>query len=328
MNKYILKTALLALIVMNYGCATISNRTPQADSKFQFEFVDYDTKIPIINSVSLRAGVYSETDGVVFKGCVLYLEGLADSIHNHIPLFEALSQSGYRVISFDYMGQGGSQGNMNHTRLYDILAPALEIGNQAKFIWKKYSEQKGKNNLSCAQSKKMLIGWSTGGLATYKLAYEKWADAVVLIAPGIHPKTFVGEGATSPTHMLGGAQVITKRTLTRNTFENAIDPHVDPIKPLTPIAVPLFAGNLLLTSQLSHVWKIPKTVQGLVFLSGVEDTYVNRGATVRTITDNADHFLVSTYDGALHEIDNELPTVTDDMYKKTIEFLNRNSAKN
>ena len=332
MNKFILISSLLVLIVMSSSCVTISNRTPQttpqADSKLQFEYVDYDTKIPMINNVSLRTGVYSETDRIDFKGCVLYLEGLADSIHNHIPLFEALSQNGYRVITFDYMGQGGSQGEMNHTRLYDVLAPTLEIGNQAKFIWERYSKINGKNNLNCSKSRKMVMGWSTGGLATYKLAFEKWADAVVLIAPGIHPKTFVGEGATSVTKMLSGAQVITKRTLTRNTFENNVDPHIDPIKPLTPIAVPLFAGNLLLTSQLSQAWIIPKTVQGIVFLSGLEDTYVNRGATIRTITENAAHFSMFAYDGALHEIDNEIPSVTNDMYKKIIDFYNRKLDKN
>ena len=34
-----------------------------------------------------------------------------------------------------------------------------------------------------------MIGWSTGGLAAYRLAFEKWANAVVLIAKSAVGKT-------------------------------------------------------------------------------------------------------------------------------------------
>lgn len=56
----------------------------------------------------IRMGYYPEQG--VFKGNILYYEGLGDSMLNHAPLFEKLSQNGYRVIAFDYMGQGGSSG--------------------------------------------------------------------------------------------------------------------------------------------------------------------------------------------------------------------------
>lgn len=41
------------------------------------------------------------------------------------------------------------------------------------------------------------------------------------------------------------------------------------------------------------------------------------------ITANASHFSVVAYDGALHEIDNELPEVATDMIQKTIQFLSQ-----
>jgi hypothetical protein len=73
----------------------------------------------LINA-SIRAGFLKENPATTFKGNILYFEGLADSMLNHLPLFTALTNEGFRVIAFDYMGQGGSNGSMNNTRLIDI----------------------------------------------------------------------------------------------------------------------------------------------------------------------------------------------------------------
>jgi alpha-beta hydrolase superfamily lysophospholipase len=326
MKKYLGLLTVLPFSILFLSCAISGNRKPQSDSSFILESVSYESKTPLVNAVELRTGIFFEAKSTYLKGCVIYLEGLADSILNHRPLFGKLSASGYRVITFDYMGQGGSGGTMNHTRIYDPLFPKLEIGNQARLIWDRYNNLKGENGRDCSQSKKLILGWSTGGLAAYKLAYDGWADAVVLIAPGIHPKKLVGEAAQSPSLVFTGGQVITERTLTRNKFEGQANPHTDAIKPISPFIVPLFAKNLLVVSELSQSWKIPQKVQGLVFLSGEEDTYVDREATKRTLGKKAPHFKTVSYDGALHEIDNEIPAVADDMHTQTIRFFDLNST--
>ena len=281
----------------------------------------YETKVPFVGTIEFRTGLFIESAKVPFKGCVIYLQGLADSILNHRQLFSSLSENGFRVIAFDYMGQGGSSGTMNDTRIYEPLFPSLEIGNQARFVWQALENFKSPSGQSCEKSKKMVIGWSTGGLAAYGLAHDKWADDVVLMAPGIHPKIFVGEAALAPSFMLRGDQVITERTLTRNNFQGQTNPHFDPIKPTSPLKVPLFASNLLITSELSRFWEISTRVKGLVFLSGEEDTYVDQAETKVTLAKKAAHFTIVAYKGALHEIDNELPEVSNDLIQKTIQFL-------
>jgi alpha-beta hydrolase superfamily lysophospholipase len=281
--------------------------------------------IPGITEISLRTGYYLEDSNAEFKGCVLYLQGLSDSSMNHIPLYKALSTQGYRTLFFDYFGQGGSDGSMNHTRIIDLLAPSLQISNQAKYIWNYYSNiQNSINDKSCEGSKKRVIGWSTGGLATYGLANEKWANAVVLIAPGIYPQPLVGEAARDPQLMLELKPVITLRTLTTAEFTSTNDPHLDPISPNSPSLVPLFATNLVLSSVKSHFWKISNSVKGLVFLSGPNDTYVYSKPTEDLLAKNASHFTVVTYKKALHEIDNEAPAISSDFRKKTVEFFNAN----
>lgn len=303
------------------GCTSSPIRTPQSGGSFHLSKLTYDTKVPLVGTVELRTGLFIESANVPFKGCAIYLQGLADSILNHRQLFSSLSENGFRVITFDYMGQGGSSGTMNHTRLYEPLFPSLEIGNQARFVWQALEKFKSPSGQSCEKSKKIVIGWSTGGLAAYGLAYDKWADDVVLIAPGIYPKKFVGEAAQFPLLMLRGDQVITERTLTRNDFQGQTNPHVDPINPTSPMKVPLFASNLLITSELSKFWEISTQVKGLVFLSGEEDTYIDQAGTKATLAKKASHFLIVAYKGALHEIDNELPEVSNDMIQKTIQFL-------
>jgi alpha-beta hydrolase superfamily lysophospholipase len=217
------------------------------------------------------------------------------------------------------MGQGGSEGSMNHTRVKDKIFPALEIGSQAKLLWAQHS-QIPVNGFTCLQSRRMVIGWSTGGLAAYELAFDKWADSVVLIAPGIHPNKLVGEASKAPALLPLLKPVISERTLTRNTFANQANPHVDPIKPDSPAKVPLFAGNLLATAIKSQFWNVDQGVKGLVFL-GTGDTYVDYAATKRTLAKRAPHFSIVQYEGALHELHNEIPQVANDVTRKILDFL-------
>lgn len=262
--------------------------------------------------------MYLENPKKPFKGCILYLQGLSDSILNHDPLFKKLSDAGYRTVSFDYMGQGGSAGTMNDTRVISSLEKSQEIGDQARWVWGLFSGNdyvmSGRN---CAGSKKRVIGWSTGGLAAYRLAHERWAQEVVLIAPGIHVKPMVGEAADDWSRMYLFRDTITFRTLTRNTTA----PHVDPVKPSTPAKIPFFAANLVASSLKSQRWKIKASVKGLVFLSGKEDTYVDRDKIFRTVRANAPHFSIQVHNGSLHEMDNELPPVANDVRDRTVKFF-------
>jgi pimeloyl-ACP methyl ester carboxylesterase len=268
-----------------------------------------------------RVGMYLENPKKPFKGCVLYLEGLADSILNHEPLFRRLSDAGYRTVSFDYLGQGGTSGTMNDTRIMSPAEKDYEVGTQAKWVWNLFSGDQFKmRKHNCRGSKRRIIGWSTGGLAGYKLAHESWAEEVVLIAPGLNVKAMVGEAADDWSRMYLFKDTITVRTLTRN-HGGPNDPHVDPVKPKTPALIPLFAANLLSTSLESKNWQIPKNVRGFVFLSGKEDTYVDRDKIYGILRKNAPHFGIQVHDGSLHEMDNELPPVANDVRERTVRFF-------
>lgn len=314
-----------------YSCS--SSKTRELASKKEVKKITSMIEIPGIKR-KLRSAYFLEQDKL--KGCVLYLQGLGDSLNNHDPFFSSLNQAGYRVITFDYLGQGGSEGSMNKTRVSTSLPPDVtgimmrrylkknkyyEIGNQAEHVWGKLSKIKNKYGQSCEESKKLVVGWSTGGLAAYKMAKDKKADAVVLLAPGINIKLLVGEAASSPSRMLFFKEVITERTLTRNKFKGMLNPHKDEVKPKSPAYIPQFSGNLFFTSKNAQRWKISKDIRGLVFLSGKEDTYVDRDATIKTIRKKTPHFNIISYDGALHELDNELEEVTEDLYPRIINFF-------
>lgn len=315
---------LLGLCFGLAACNSAEKRQPanqeMSRSPWFIENTLYDIKNPLFDNVLLRSGYYVES--APLKGCVIYLEGLADSVANQAPLFSHLSKNGYRVIFFDYMGQGGSEGSMNNTRLVDPANKSLQISTQAKFIWDKYSRMKDEiNGQDCAQSKKTVIGWSTGGLAAYTLVHNGWADAVALITPGIHVNAFIGEAATKKSMLATGEQVITVRTLTRNTFKDTYDPHVDPIKPISPTPVILFAANLKASSLLSQTWTVDQKIPGIVFLSGTNDTYIDREAISKTLKKKAPHFEQVKYEGALHELQNEMPEVSADLYARLVRFL-------
>lgn len=315
---------LLSLILIIAACNTTEKRKTASQevsrSPWFLETTPYNIKNPLFDDVQLRTGYYVES--APLKGCILYLEGLADSVSNQAPLFNHLSKSGYRVIFFDYMGQGASDGSMNNTRIVDSANESLQISTQAKYIWSKYVDRKDEiNGQDCSHSKKFVMGWSTGGLAAYALVHEGWADAVAMITPGIHVKPFVGESATDKSLMLTFKQTISERTLTRNTFSGTFDPHIDPIKPISPAVIPLFAANLMISSKLSQKWKVPATIPGIAFLSGINDTYVDREAISKTLKKNAPHFEQVKYDGALHELQNEMPEVSADLYARTVRFF-------
>lgn len=303
----------LAVVTFVVSCASFQRKPAGTKQAMVLETLP----VPALSGLKIRGGYSPEYAGTPLKACVLYLQGLGDSVLNHGPFFDYLNASGYRVVFFDYMGQGGSEGSMNDTR---ILVSAksekkFEIETLADFAWEKWG---------CPQQeKKFVIGWSTGGLAGYRMAYEKKAAAVALIAPGLYPKKMIGEAAGGNWgKMILGKETITVRTLTRRgPLNNAIEVHLDPVKPNTPAVIPKFVVNLLWTAHQSHSWWIPRDVDGIVFLSGDEDTYVDSDKNRIVLQDKAGHFSLVKYDGALHELDNELPEVINDVYPRVVAFF-------
>lgn len=234
-----------------------------------------------------------------FKGNILYFQGLGDSMLNHDPLFSKLTKAGYRVIAFDYMGQGGSSGKMNRTRIEYIPW----IGER---VWNKFALN------TSVFPVKTIIGWSTGGLAAYVSAGTHKADKVILIAPGIAPRKIVGE-----------AYEITIESLTTDIyFDRQSNPHRDEIKPNSPLKVPAFSIDLIATSEKMKDKKISTAVKGLVLLSGEEDTYVNAEKTYKILARSAPHFQIKHFPDALHEIDNERKEIRDSAHKEILNFLN------
>lgn len=262
--------------------------------------------------VAIRSGFLKESDEVPFRGNIIYYQGLGDSMMNHAPLFNKLTAAGYRVIAFDYMGQGGSQGDMDNTRIEAIP----RLGND---VWNEYARDL-KNF-----PKKTIIGWSTGGLAAYLQAASGDVSNVVLIAPGLVPNIFVGE-----TNLLyGKINAITLRSLTNDIYSEA---HVEPIVPSTPLKVLNFVSDLMRAANFVRYVSIPSRVRGLVLLSGKSDSYVDAEKTRRILhgpapktVGNASHFDVKSYPNALHEIDNEVKEIRDKAHKDILEFLDKNT---
>ncbi len=251
--------------------------------------------------VKIRMGYFKESDVYPFVGNVLYLPGLSDSMLNHQPLFSCLSTAGFRVISFDYMGQGGSQGSMNNTRIIS-RRPENTISFLANIAWDKFKT--GNND------KKSVIGWSTGGLAAYEMAHRKAANKVVMLAPGLGIKP-----------LMGGHVKTSEKILISDAFLNRQNPHIDPVKPASPLLVPAFSLHLLKVSLQASKWKIDSNVQGMVLLSSEHDTYVNPEKTRKIIQQNAPHFHIKQYDSAFHELDNEKPEIIHSMHQEIAQFL-------
>ncbi len=258
---------------------------------------------PVIVSapVRIRAGYFPEQGS--FKGNIIYYQGLGDSMLNHRELFEKLSKAGHRIIAFDYMGQGGSTGTMNRTRMENI--PWI-----GKRVWRRFADVSRNPDVT-------IIGWSTGGLAAYMQAAKGGVKAVVLIAPGNTANLVVGEGLTQwPLNN------ITLRTLTTDIYsaENP-SPHVDPIRPHSPLMVPAFSASLIATSVISRHTKMPNHIKGLVLLSGSKDTYVDGPAANQVFAKTAPKFRRITYAGALHEIHNERESIREKAHRDIMAFL-------
>ncbi len=259
-------------------------------------------------NVNIRSGYLSENKNVPFRGNIIYFEGLGDSMLNHMPLFSKLTNSGYRVIAFDYMGQGGSSGSMNDTRI-------SEIGKLGDKIWNLHARD------LTNYPKKNIIGWSTGGLAAFLHAkYNSSVNNIVLIAPGIAPNIKVGEQDILKFKF----NQITLESLTTQTYnDNEINPHIDPIYPQSPLHVLDFAYDLTSTAFINRYTRIRSDVNGFVLLSGDNDTYVDAQETYSIFKSIAPQFSVLQYPNTLHEIDNEAEPYGPMSHQDILNFLNK-----
>jgi alpha-beta hydrolase superfamily lysophospholipase len=268
--------------------------TQQAPAPWVLE--QLPVELPTGRTATLRAGYLPENPDVPFRGNVVYLEGFSDSMRNHDAFFQEVTTLGYRLVAFDYPGQGGSEGTMNWTRV-------KHIPDMAEAVAARFSRPDGPPT-------RTWMGWSTGGLAAYQAAAGGRVDRVVLLAPGIHIKPLVGEWGS-----------VTPRTLTGHEAAGLPDPHVEPPRPTAPAKVPFFAASILKNSIASQHVEIPASVEGLVLLSGDGDRYVRGDDTRRTLARNAPHFDVRTFEDALHELHEEVDPIGAEVRGAVIEFL-------
>ena len=331
MKNYLFLRIFLISIFACVGCTTTVKPEIYSECKKDADFPprndeqlsihkQWKTECISVDGIKLRAGYFpSKTDKP--KANVLYLEGLADSMFNHDKLVNTLSEAGYRIIAFDYPGQGGSEGSMNQTRItepslgwgstriwfkndhkdknsfkqfmdglsehkQESSRTPLLISHMADEVWKKI---KSDNKIDSEEQINAVMGWSTGGLAAYYMAHKKkeGIEAVVLIAPGTNTKPVI----KIETETLNG----------NNEFE-----HVDKIRPDSPLKIPGFTMNLLVSGHASQDWKVEHDVKGLVLLSDPQkDSYVDSEKVESTLRRNACHFEFVNYECAAHEIDNE-----------------------
>ena len=258
----------------------------------------------------IRSGYFPENEYVPFRGNIIYYEGLGDSMANHQPLFAALANAGYRVIAFDYLGQGGSGGSMNDTRIQQIA----ELGQT---IWETHARDLDHF------PKKNIIGWSTGGLAAYVQARTAGEERnIVLIAPGLAPRTIVGEHKPLEFKF----NQITLSTLTTQVYgEGVPNPHVDPIYPRSPLDVPSFSLDFFWTAHKNKSIPMSQAVNGFVLLSSENDSYIDVEETFEIVRAQAPQFEIKQYPGALHEIDNEAEPNGSAARRDILEFLERNN---
>lgn len=230
--------------------------------------------------VHLRVGVFPAKGTP--KGDVFYLPGFADRLDNHLPLFEAWSKAGLRVVSFDYPSHGESCGRPIDRYGFE------DLGRFANAVERHTRE--GARPL-------VVSGWSTGGLVAVRTLQEGWLDravnGAVLYAPAVAPRPIIGE-----------AGFVTEDSLTRNPSP----PHRGAITPKSPFATPLFAPKLLLNGALARRTKYP-SVPTLVVLGGDDtDRYVDiRGVSdwMAKVEREGGRIEGRRCAGGFHELDNE-----------------------
>ena len=75
------------------------------------------------------------------------------------------------------------------------------------------------------------------------MAHRKWTQRVILIGPGLAPKSIINKNFK-----------ITIDSQTSAVWSHTKDQHIDPIKPESPFSIAMFYTNYLITASKIDFW--------------------------------------------------------------------------
>jgi alpha-beta hydrolase superfamily lysophospholipase len=253
--------------------------------------------VPVKTGLQLRVGIVeAETRKL---GEVLFFHGFGDRLDNHMPLFEAWSKKGYRVISFDLPSHGESTGILNNIDLYsfnELLDFAVTVLNDTRD--------------GSTERPLILSGWSTGGLLAVRAAQRATfaqhaiVQGLILFAP-----------AVSVPALVGVKGFVTEATLTSNPNP----PHMGKPSPVSPLLKPIFASHLLANAAIAYHGHLDLQLPMLTFVGGQdEDKYVKTEKVKEWALKNQTPFFRVNIQcaHAYHELDNE-PRMVGEVVRNT-----------
>jgi alpha-beta hydrolase superfamily lysophospholipase len=293
---------LVALVLIGGGCSSTKTSPSSATagdtaSTLATHTIAHDGGFFGGGKIDIRVGVQAPDKTPIAD--VLFFTGFADRIDNHDPLFQAWTNAGYRVVSFDYPGHGESTGSIDN---YDFHGLA-EIANEVEADTREDDERP-----------LFLAGWSTGGLLAVRLVQSRTLpspgrepDGLVLLAPGVAVHALVGDKG-----------FVTQDTLTSNPNP----PHAGPPKPKSPLLVPRFATKLEANVVLAQTEKYPGNVPTLVVVAGdAEDAYADTKKVKKWASGLGDAEVWGVQcAGAKHELDNEPNPIGDSVRAMAARF--------
>ncbi len=256
--------------------------------------------------VNVRTGEFRPAGDEAPKADILFLHGFGDNMLNHGPLFKNWTDSGFRVVSFDFPSHGESIGDSIND--FDSASgPILGLAKLAFAVEQKYRKDSSRPFL--------IAGWSTGGLLAIRMAQglgsyngHRDIDALILLAPGVFVRPIVGENGT-----------VTLKTLTQDAFA----PHIGKITPNRPAFEVTFAVDLLVNGRIASQHEFPN-VPTLVVLGDEElDRYIFSKKTktwVSTLKANGSSISAFECPGAMHELDNEGNGIGVEVRREVLKF--------
>lgn len=243
----------------------------------RYEFFDQVVDLPYetwLGQYYIKAGA-DRTRPDVDKVSLIFFTGFADTMDNHQELFKQLHQAGARVFSFDYPGQGDSQGWLSTWTMKDVASIVNSIRHNPQLNFN--------SNLPV-----ILAGWSTGATMALRFAQENqttqtsWMKeflpdsklaGLILLAPGVPVNMMIGgtwifpEADTLSRH----PQAIRNAPQPNNTLQGGL------------FTMSLFSQSEVATSENEQ---LPKDLPVLVMVAGDDisaedpgDMYVDSRAT-------------------------------------------------
>lgn len=318
-----------ALLMVSCSSTPSHQRTPASTGGSLAQIQIENLNIGAVHEKQ-RVGLFLQNPEIKPKACVLYLEGLSDSFFNHQNLFSDLNRAGYRVLSFDYLGQGGSEGELSQMRVDSRLnqpfmtGQEFEISEQAKWVWSHFQG-------ACRNSPKLVIGTNVGGLSAFKLAKEKWADAVILLSPSLSPTYCIHEVSDRLVDRCNSDEVLPLEVPLASREPGSVpELAFEPPRPATLDEAKGFVINLVSTAYLrAPRWRVSKNgTSGLVFLPGVDDPELDREEARRILIHNAPDFTLISFEEARGNLDQERPEISTRLRRRLIKFLDSKLVSN